>query len=65
MAGPLGCCWWVRQRPPLKLKKMSMADPLRVLSVGLAAATTEDEEDVDGGPLGGGYWWVQQWPHQS
>jgi hypothetical protein len=47
------------------LNKMSMADPLRVLSVGLAAATTEGEEDVDGGPLGGGYWWVQQWPHQS
>jgi hypothetical protein len=30
-----------------------MADPLGALPVGLAASTTEVEEDVDGCPLGG------------
>jgi hypothetical protein len=47
--GPLGCCRYVRQRPPLKLKKTSTAGPLGVLSVFPATATTE-VEDVDGGP---------------
>jgi hypothetical protein len=51
MAGPLGgrC----RQRPPLRMKNTSMAGPLGVLPVGLAAATTKDEEDVHGGSPGG------------
>jgi hypothetical protein len=30
-----------------------MTGPLWMLSISLAAATTEVEEDVDGGPLGG------------
>jgi hypothetical protein len=47
-----GCCRWVWQRPPPKLKNTSMAGPLGVLSVGPAAATTEDVEDVNGEPPG-------------
>jgi hypothetical protein len=51
-----GCCWWVRQRPPLKLKKMSMVAPLGVLLASSSVATTKVGEDVDGiiWPLGGG-----------
>jgi hypothetical protein len=48
MAGPWGCCWQVRQRPPSELE-MSMAAPLGLLPTGPAAATTE-VGDVDGGP---------------
>jgi hypothetical protein len=33
-----------------------------VLLVGPTMATTEDEEDVDGGPTRGCYLWVRQWP---
>jgi hypothetical protein len=35
---------------------------LGVLSAGPVAATTEVEEDIDGGPLGGWYRQVRQWP---
>jgi hypothetical protein len=41
-----------------KFSEMSMAGPLGVLSVGLAAATTE-VGDIDGEPLGG--CWRQVW----
>jgi hypothetical protein len=40
----------VRQQPPLKMKKTSMADPLGGAIGSPTAATTKDEEDVDGGP---------------
>jgi hypothetical protein len=46
--GPLrGCCRWVWQQPPLKLKKTSMAGYLGVLSASLTPTTTEVEEDID------------------
>jgi hypothetical protein len=51
MAAPWGCHRQVRQWPSPKLKT-SMADPLGVLVVSLAVATTE-VEDVDGGPRWG------------
>jgi hypothetical protein len=38
-----------QKRPPPSLEKTSMADPLGALPVGLVAATTEAEEDVDDG----------------
>jgi hypothetical protein len=34
-------------------------EPLGVLPAGLGAVTTEDEEDIDGRPPGGFYWWVR------
>jgi hypothetical protein len=49
MDGPLGVLAEVRQQLPTEIKKMSMASPLGVAVSSLAAATTEDEEDVDGG----------------
>jgi hypothetical protein len=52
MVAPWGCCRRVRQWPPPKLKKMSMARPLGVLSESLTAATTKDGEDVDDRPPG-------------
>jgi hypothetical protein len=39
-----------------------MVGPLGVLLVGLATATTEAEEDVDGRPPRGCCRWVQQLP---
>jgi hypothetical protein len=50
---PWECYRRVQQQPPPKLKMTSMEGPLGVLPVGPAAATTEAEEDVDGGLLGG------------
>jgi hypothetical protein len=47
------------------LKTTSMAAPLGALLAGLAASITEVEDDVDGGPLGGCYRWVQQRPPLS
>jgi hypothetical protein len=44
---PMGSCRWVRQLPPLKLKKTSMPPPPGVLAADPAAATTEVKEDVD------------------
>jgi hypothetical protein len=41
------------------MKKTPMAGPLGAVLVGSTAATTEDEEDVDGGALGGRCWWVR------
>jgi hypothetical protein len=40
----------------------AMACHLGVLPTGLATSTTEFEDDVDGGPPGGPYRWVQQRP---
>jgi hypothetical protein len=57
-----GHCLQVRQRPPLRLKKMSTASPLGVLPAGPTASTTDDQEDIDGGPPKGCYRWVQQQP---
>jgi hypothetical protein len=39
--------------------------PRGALPVGPAVATTEVEEDVDGGPLGGRCRWVRQRPPSS
>jgi hypothetical protein len=48
---PRGCCQYLWQQPPLKLRKTSMAGPLGgLLAEYQAVATTEAEDDVDGGP---------------
>jgi hypothetical protein len=44
------------------LKTTSMAGPLGALSAGPTASTTDVEDDVDGGPLGGRCRWVRQRP---
>jgi hypothetical protein len=44
------------------MKKTSRAGPLGGAAVCPAAATTKDQEDVYGGPLGGCYRWVRQQP---
>jgi hypothetical protein len=49
---PGGRYRWVRHRPPLRLKKMSMVTPLGALPAGLAVATTEVKENIDCRPLG-------------
>jgi hypothetical protein len=47
------------------LKTTSMAPPLGALLAGLTASITKVEDDVDGGPPGGCYRWVQQRPPLS
>jgi hypothetical protein len=61
MAGPLGVLVEVRQQPPSKMKKTSMAAPWGVLSIFLATATTK-VEDVDGGAPRGCCRYFQQRP---
>jgi hypothetical protein len=61
--GPLGCYWYVRQRPPPKLET-SMADPLEVLPAYPTLDTTE-VKDVDGAPLGGAAGMFDNGHHRS
>jgi hypothetical protein len=46
MVGPWECCQQVRQLPPPRSKKTSMAAPWGLLPAGLVVATTEVGVDV-------------------